>query len=160
MQLISWQVINIIFSGKCSLPSIFLHSLDPAAGAREGGHPCAGRAPVPHLKRQFGHAKVHYWGLAKNTAQLHALFALVNLWLVRRKLLATLHECLCSWPKDQVGCRSAAACYELSRIGLRRPCTEGICTLMRAVCRPSLAMTENLNISWFIFENQFRPRNP
>ncbi|AVT12055.1 IS5 family transposase [Paracidovorax avenae] len=52
------------------------------------------RARVEHpfrvLKRQFGHAKVRYRGLAKNTAQLHTLFALTNLWLVRRKLLAAL----------------------------------------------------------------------
>lgn len=52
------------------------------------------RARVEHpfrvLKRQFGHAKVRYRGLAKNTAQLHTLFALVNLWLVRRKLLVAL----------------------------------------------------------------------
>ena len=33
-----------------------------------------------------GHVKVRYRGLAKNTAQLHTLFALANLWLVRRKL--------------------------------------------------------------------------
>lgn len=49
------------------------------------------RARVEHpfrvLKRQFGHVKVRYRGLAKNTAQLHTLFALANLWLVRRKLL-------------------------------------------------------------------------
>ena len=48
------------------------------------------RAKVEHpfrvLKRQFGHVKVRYRGLAKNTAQLHTLFALANLWLVRRKL--------------------------------------------------------------------------
>lgn len=42
------------------------------------------------LKRQFGHAKVRYRGLAKNTAQLHTLFALANLWMVRRKLLGAL----------------------------------------------------------------------
>jgi IS5 family transposase len=49
------------------------------------------RARVEHpfriLKRQFGYVKVRYRGLAKNTAQLHTLFALANLWLVRRKLL-------------------------------------------------------------------------
>jgi IS5 family transposase len=38
------------------------------------------------VKRQFGHVKVRYCGLAKNTAQLHALFALANLWSVRRRL--------------------------------------------------------------------------
>lgn len=50
------------------------------------------RARVEHpfrvVKRQFGHVKVRYRGLAKNTAQLHTLFALANLWLARRKLLA------------------------------------------------------------------------
>jgi len=48
------------------------------------------RAKVEHpfrvIKRQFGHVKVRYRGLAKNTAQLHTLFALANLWLARRRL--------------------------------------------------------------------------
>lgn len=50
------------------------------------------RAKVEHpfrvIKRQFGHVKVRYRGLAKNTAQLHTLFALSNLWKVRRTLLS------------------------------------------------------------------------
>ena len=50
------------------------------------------RAKVEHpfrvLKLQFGYRKVRYRGLAKNTAQLQTLFALTNLWLARRKLLA------------------------------------------------------------------------
>lgn len=50
------------------------------------------RAKVEHpfrvIKRQFGHVKVRYKGLAKNTAQLHTLFALSNLWMVRRRLLS------------------------------------------------------------------------
>jgi IS5 family transposase len=49
------------------------------------------RAKVEHpfrvLKRQFGHVKVRYRGLKKNTAQLFTLFALSNLWMVRGKLL-------------------------------------------------------------------------
>ena len=49
------------------------------------------RAKVEHpfrvIKRQFGHTKVRYRGLAKNTAQLKTLFALSNLWMVRAKLL-------------------------------------------------------------------------
>ena len=49
------------------------------------------RAKVEHpfrvIKRQFGHMKVRYKGLAKNTAQLHTLFALSNLWMARRRLL-------------------------------------------------------------------------
>ena len=50
------------------------------------------RAKVEHpfrvIKRQFGHVKVRYRGLAKNTAQLHTLFALCNLWMARRHLMA------------------------------------------------------------------------
>lgn len=49
------------------------------------------RAKVEHpfrvIKRQFGHVKVRYRGLKKNTAQLMTLFALSNLWMVRGKLL-------------------------------------------------------------------------
>ena len=48
------------------------------------------RAKVEHpfrvIKRQFGHVKVRYRGLKKNTAQLVTLFALSNLWMVRKKL--------------------------------------------------------------------------
>ncbi|MEY4752258.1 MAG: hypothetical protein RIQ60_4472 [Pseudomonadota bacterium] len=49
------------------------------------------RAKVEHpfrvIKRQFGHTKVRYRGLKKNTAQLTTLFALAKLWLARRKLI-------------------------------------------------------------------------
>ena len=55
------------------------------------------RAKVEHpfrvIKRQFGHTKVRYRGLAKNTAQLivlfalFALFALSNMWMARSTLL-------------------------------------------------------------------------
>ena len=49
------------------------------------------RAKVEHpfrvVKRQFGHVKVRYRGLAKNTAQLKTLFALSNLWMVRHVLM-------------------------------------------------------------------------
>ena len=49
------------------------------------------RARVEHafhvLKNLFGHRKVRYKGLAKNTAQLYSLFGLVNLALAKRKLL-------------------------------------------------------------------------
>ena len=50
------------------------------------------RARVEHpfrmLKRQFGYLKTRYRGLAKNRAQLFTLFALGNLFLVRRRLMA------------------------------------------------------------------------
>ena len=49
------------------------------------------RAKVEHpfrvIKRQFGHLKVRYRGLMKNTQQLHTLFALSNLWMVRGQLM-------------------------------------------------------------------------
>ena len=49
------------------------------------------RAKVEHpfrvIKRQFGYTKVRYRGLAKNAAQVLTLFALSNLWQVRRQLL-------------------------------------------------------------------------
>ena len=49
------------------------------------------RAKVEHpfrvIKRQFGFVKVRYRGLTKNTAQLHTLFALSNLWMARHRLL-------------------------------------------------------------------------
>jgi IS5 family transposase len=48
------------------------------------------RAKVEHpfrlIKCQFGHIKVRYRGLAKNTAQLITLFALSNLWMARKHL--------------------------------------------------------------------------
>jgi len=49
------------------------------------------RAKVEHpfrvIKRQFGHLKVRYRGLKKNTAQLITLFALSNIWMARSRLL-------------------------------------------------------------------------
>jgi transposase, IS5 family len=52
------------------------------------------RAKVEHafrvIKLQFGFTKVRYRGLEKNTAQLKTLFALSNLWMVRRKLMVVM----------------------------------------------------------------------
>jgi transposase, IS5 family len=49
------------------------------------------RAWVEHpfhvIKNLFRHRKLRYRGLAKNTAQLHTLFALANLIIVKRRLL-------------------------------------------------------------------------
>jgi IS5 family transposase len=48
------------------------------------------RAKVEHpfriIKRRFGYLKVRYRGLMKNTQQLHTLFALSNLWMMRHRL--------------------------------------------------------------------------
>ncbi len=50
------------------------------------------RAKVEHpfrvIKRQFGHVKARNRGLAKNGSQPVTLFALSNLWMARRTLLA------------------------------------------------------------------------
>jgi len=50
------------------------------------------RARVEHpfrvIKRQFGLMKVRFRGLAKNTAHVITLFALSNLWMARKRLLA------------------------------------------------------------------------
>ncbi len=52
------------------------------------------RARVEHpfrvVKRQFGFTKVRYRGLAKNTTQLKTLFALSNLYMVRRQLMVAV----------------------------------------------------------------------
>lgn len=43
--------------------------------------------PFRVIKRQFCYVKVRYRGLKKNTAQLTTLFALLNLWMMRSKLM-------------------------------------------------------------------------
>jgi transposase, IS5 family len=52
------------------------------------------RAKVEHpfrvIKRQFGLTKVRFRGLAKNTAHVVTLFALSNLWMARKQLMAML----------------------------------------------------------------------
>lgn len=54
------------------------------------------RAKVEHpfrvVKRQFGYTKVRFRGLMKNTAQIVTLFALSNLWMARKKLMAMLGQ--------------------------------------------------------------------
>ena len=50
------------------------------------------RAVVEHpchlIQNRFRHKKLRYRGLKKNTAQLHTLFALANLGIVKQALLA------------------------------------------------------------------------
>jgi IS5 family transposase len=54
------------------------------------------RSKVEHpfrvVKRQFGHQKVRLMDLAKNTARILTLFALSNLWTMRRTLRAFAGE--------------------------------------------------------------------
>ena len=55
-------------------------------------HKASMRAKVEHpfrvIKRQFGLMKVRFRGLQKNTAHLLTLFALSNLWMARKRLIA------------------------------------------------------------------------
>ena len=44
--------------------------------------------PKDAIAEAMEHVKVRYRGLAKNTAQFHTLFALSNLWMARRQLMA------------------------------------------------------------------------
>lgn len=52
------------------------------------------RAKVEHpfrvIKQQFRYAKVRYRGLEKNTARLTMLFALGNLWMASKRIMALL----------------------------------------------------------------------
>lgn len=44
--------------------------------------------PLRVIKLQFGYAKLRYRGLQKNTARLTLLFALGNLWMARKRIMA------------------------------------------------------------------------
>lgn len=65
---------------------------NPLHGIGEGAVRSSVRARVKQpfrvLKRQFGYVKAGYRGLAKNSARLLTLFAIGNLFLVRRRRLA------------------------------------------------------------------------
>ena len=53
-----------------------------------------GEHPFHVVKRLWGFAKVRYRGLAKNLARAFSLFALANLYLVRRQLLPPQARCV------------------------------------------------------------------
>ena len=65
-----------------------LHPLDERANRCKAMVKVKVEHPFRVIKRQFGHVKTRTRGLAKNRAQLFTLFALGNLFLVRRRLLA------------------------------------------------------------------------
>ena len=52
-----------------------------------------GEHPFHVVKRLWGFAKVRYRGLAKNLARAQTMFALTNLYLVRRQLLPAYGRC-------------------------------------------------------------------
>jgi IS5 family transposase len=53
-----------------------------------------GEHPLHVVKRLWGFAKVRYRGLAKNLARAWTMFALANLYLVRRQLLPAQARCI------------------------------------------------------------------
>jgi IS5 family transposase len=59
----------------------------------------ATRARAEHafhvVKNLWGFTKVRYRGLAKNTARLYTMFALANLYLLRRRLMPAQEPCRC-----------------------------------------------------------------
>jgi IS5 family transposase len=65
------------------------------------------RARVEHpyhvIKDLFGYRKVRYNGLKKNTAQLHTLFALANLYMARKRLMA---RCVLRQEQGAKGCKT------------------------------------------------------
>ena len=78
-------------------PSDMARMLEGEAKARvraEEHRKASIRAKVEHpfrvIKRQFGLLKVRFRGLRKNTAHLLTLFALSNLWMARRPLMAMM----------------------------------------------------------------------
>jgi hypothetical protein len=69
----------------------------------QGEHPREVKHPFRVIKRLFGLLKVRFRGLATNTAHVITLFALSNLWMVRRRLLATtgaLRPQFAKWGND------------------------------------------------------------
>jgi IS5 family transposase len=79
----------------CSSPSDIAKLADgrtKAAAQRREHKKASVRAKVEHpfrvIKRQFGLVKVRFRGLAKNTAHVVTLFALSNLWMARKELIA------------------------------------------------------------------------
>ena len=48
--------------------------------------------PFRVIKRQFGLVNVRFKGPAKNTTHVITLFALSNLWMARRKLIAMMEQ--------------------------------------------------------------------
>ena len=73
---------------KCRLLSISRSSVDERANRIIAVVKARVKHPFQVIKRQFGHVKTRYRGLAKNATRRSTLFALGNLLLVRRRLMA------------------------------------------------------------------------
>lgn len=66
---------------------------------RKASIPAIVEHPFRVVKCQFDYVKVRFKGLAKNTARVVTLFALSNLWMARKRLLAMTRKV-----RPQVAC--------------------------------------------------------
>jgi IS5 family transposase len=57
---------------------------------RKASKRAKGEHPFRVIKRQFGLVKVRFRGLTKNTVHVVTLFALSNLWMARKQLMASV----------------------------------------------------------------------
>lgn len=71
-----------------------LSAHDRAINKARSRHRARGEHAFHVVKRLWGFTKVRYRGLAKNTARLYSMFALANLYLVRKKLRPAHASCL------------------------------------------------------------------
>lgn len=83
---VDWHVaakrgtVNALPEGKLKKATQYLEYIKAAVRSKV-------EHPFRVMKRQFGYTKVRYRGLAKNTSQVLTLFALSNVWMVRRSML-------------------------------------------------------------------------
>jgi transposase, IS5 family len=84
---VDWQI-----SRKRGQVNKIANAKQRAKAQREERRKAQIRARVEHpfrvIKRQFGYREVRFKGLMKNTAQVLTLFALANLYLARKRLMA------------------------------------------------------------------------
>ena len=76
------------FTNKRAYKNRPLTEADKATNRRKSSVRSKVEHPFLTLKRFWGFAKVRYRGLAKNGAQVTTLFALANLWMARKRILA------------------------------------------------------------------------
>ena len=79
------------------------------------------------VKQLWGFAKVRYRGLAKNTARLFAVFALANLYLVRRRLMPPGDVSLLSSTPSDPRRRGTRRDIAVRNVGFRGPNREAHC---------------------------------
>jgi IS5 family transposase len=85
---IKWHVAMRLGKRKALDPERELHKLLEKAERLKASVRAKVEHPFRVIKQQFGYAKVRYRGLEKNTARLTMLFALGNLWMARKRIMA------------------------------------------------------------------------